>query len=126
MKPFCLIMLVALITTPLAAQNTSMMITRLDVPFDFVVNETTLPAGNYAVWSDFDNQVLTISNTATGAQVFALINSFEVQPATGESKLVFRRDGYTHVLHQVQRAGDTHTHDLVHRADVIELAGNRM
>ena len=126
MKPFCLVLLLALITTPLAAQNTSMIISHVNVPFSFLVNETTLPAGNYAVWSDFDNQVLTITNTATGAQVFALINSFDVQPATSQSKLVFRRDGYTHVLHQVQRAGDNHMHKLLHRADVIELSENRL
>ena len=126
MKRFCLVLLLALITTPLAAQNTSTIISHVNVPFSFVVNDSTLPAGNYAFWSDFDNQVLTITNTATGAQVCALINSFEVQPAAGQSKLVFRRDGYTHVLHQVQRAGDNHTHNLVHRSDVMELAENRL
>jgi hypothetical protein len=41
------------------------------------------------------------------------------------ANMVFARTNGQHVLHQISVAGDNHTHDISHGADVIELVATR-
>jgi hypothetical protein len=102
-----------------------MLIAQVDVPFEFVVNDAALPMGSYAIYSDPTPNMLVVKNRATGKQAIAFVTVHDLQSFAGNSKLTFRQDLGRHVLHQVQREGDNHTHDIVHRGDLPELAESR-
>ena len=127
MKPYCWIFLAVLLVaiTPLSAQTASQLISTVNVPFEFTVNDTVLPAGSYAVQSDPQTNLLVPVNSTTHQRVMVFTSNHELQGVADRSELTFRRDGDTVVLHQVQRAGDSHTHDIVHGRNVMELAANR-
>jgi hypothetical protein len=99
------------------------------VPFDFVVNGTALPAGNYVVRTYSSGKVLMIQNKDKPAYVkVALNNDYSLREPKAiheSSKLVFALINGQHVLHQVCIAGDNHTHDIIHGNDVAELIATR-
>ena len=80
---------------------------RTNVPFDFVVGEKTLPAGNYTVG--------TISRTSADAvlirsndgrqKAIRLTNSISDSANIRRARLVFHRYGNTYYLAQVWAAG---------------------
>lgn len=127
MKPYPWIFLVVLLVavSPLSAQTASQLIPAVNVPFDFMVKDTVLPAGNYAIQSDPQTNLLVLVNATTYQRVVVFTSNYELQGMADRSVMTFRKDGNTYVLHQVQRAGDSHTHDIVHGRDVMELAANR-
>jgi hypothetical protein len=127
MKPYhWIFLLVALAAAPLlSAQQANQIISAVNVPFEFVVNDTVLPAGTYAVQSDPQNNLLVFVHATTQQRAMVFTSSYELKGIADKSALTFRKDGNTYVLHQVQRVGDNHTHDVVHGRDVIELAENR-
>jgi len=127
MKPYPWIFLAVLLVavSPLLAQTSSQLISTVNVPFDFTVNDTVLPAGNYAIQSDPHPNLLVLVNATSQQRVMVFTSNYQLQGVADRSVLTFRRDGNTYALHQVQRAGDNHTHDIVHGRDVMELAANR-
>ena len=110
------------------AQTLFISATKVNVPFDFVVNHTTLPAGEYVVSANTDGHRLIIQNkTEPKYAIFVannniLLNQSEIQ---NKSKMVFAVNDGLHILHHVYLAGDNHTHDIVHGSDVTELARTR-
>lgn len=96
------------------------------VPFEFMVGETVLPAGDYAVGFDqrFPNAIRVL-NTKTNQSAIVLENNIlftDPGEIATSSKLIFARDGSRHVLHQVVLAQDNHKHDVIHKAEITELA----
>ncbi len=78
----------------------------VNVPYEFVVDGTTLPAGRYTV-SPISNQnkkVLAISNSDGGATVFVL--SSEIAGTTGSEQpsVSFQQVGEQHLLSKIQTA----------------------
>jgi hypothetical protein len=96
-----------------------------DVPFDFVVNGTTLPAGTYVVRTYMGTErALMIQNRNKPGYVQFVSNNDILLPlgATHDSTgFVFALDKAQHVLHQIYLEGDNHTHDIIHGTDVAEL-----
>lgn len=95
------------------------------VPFEFSVGDTVLPAGSYAVLTHSLDHAIQLLNTDTGASAYALQNDIMLNPQgsmISETKLVFRRDGDRHVLHQIRLVEDDHVHDIVHETEILELA----
>lgn len=98
----------------------------VDVPYEFAVGDTVLPAGTYDVLTDnqqLPNTIL-ILNEKTGASALANHNMILLTAPvqiTDHAKLVFTSDGQHHQLHQVILKGDNHKHDLIHRAEIAEL-----
>jgi hypothetical protein len=106
-----------------AAQHWSDAMLTTNVPFDFVVSGTTLPAGNYVV-KTYTEAVLMIQNRDNPEYSKMLTNTdFSLSPSSTRqgTSLVFVRTDGQHVLHQIRFAGDNHTHDIVHGSDVPEL-----
>ena len=97
----------------------------VEIPFEFAIDETVLPAGTYAVLLDSHTHHVQLVNR--DAQVSAIAQSHNIYLIpSGEatsSKLVFAFNGQRRVLHQVVVAGDNHMHDLIHGAEVAELPG---
>ena len=69
---------------------------KADVPFDFVVNGSALPSGEYIIRStNSSGRVLSLSGAAEGPMFF-VANSCRSTKASAQTKLVFihDRDGY--------------------------------
>lgn len=99
-----------------------------NVPFDFVVSGTTLPAGTYVVTTYATGRTLMIQNL-NKREFGTMVNNNDVRPSAGEtsksSGLIFAFDNGHYVLHQIRIEGDTHTHDIIHGNDVQELVASR-
>ena len=98
-------------------------VARIDVPFEFVVGSTVLPAGTYAVRLDVQAQTLSLFNQDEGRSATSLVH--DISPSSSAAAefptLIFDFDGHRHVLHQVTVSGDDRIHDLIHGAEVLEL-----
>lgn len=97
------------------------------VPFDFVVNGTTLAAGNYFVKADTSDHLMPILNADTGATAVAFTKNETLQGGRihETSSLVFAEKNGLHILHQVRIRGDDRTYDLMHGANLPELLATR-
>ena len=99
-----------------------------DVPFDFVVSGTTLPAGTYVVRTYMTGHVLMIQNRDNGEYSKILTNTdISLSPSSARqgTSLVFSLTNGQHVLHQIRLENDEHTHDINHGNDVAELVASR-
>ncbi len=66
---------------------------KFNVPFDFQVNNMTLPAGDYRVQQDFGSDVALLVNTRTGQRVHI------IHRMTGsKARLTFSQSASTHTL----------------------------
>lgn len=78
----------------------------VNIPYEFVVDGTTLPAGTYKVnpISNQNKKVLVISNSEARAAVFVL--SSEIAGTTGSEQpgVSFRQVGEQHLLSKIQTA----------------------
>jgi hypothetical protein len=99
-----------------------------DVPFNFVVNGSTFPAGTYVVQTYFDGQRLMIQNR-DNPEYSTIVSNNNVMlapyKAHDAANLVFGLNNGQHVLHQIRLEGDNHTHDIIHGNDVAELVASR-
>lgn len=117
------VLFVLLFLTPAFAQWRSD--TKAQVPFEFTIGETALPAGNYVVQTNGTGPSwLRILNVDT--QQSAIVFERDILLRTGngmanKTQLIFMADADRYVLHQVVIEGDNHIHDLVHGTQVAEL-----
>ncbi len=72
-----------------------------NIPFDFTVGQTTLPAGEYVVRRIASPAALLVQNKETYEAASVLVNAVEDRSSLGEAKLVFDRHGNEHFLSQV-------------------------
>ncbi len=86
---------------------------RFSIPFNFVVNHTTLPAGDYAVSTmGVGAQVLVIRGTSNNSIMATNANHVQASRPSKDTKLVFRRYGDRYFLAQVWKQGDDHGRQL--------------
>ncbi len=84
------------------------------VPFDFVVGDKALPAGEYNVNSIVqDGSALLIRNAEATDSAMRLTNSIVTKPNKSQSRLVFHRYGRTYFLAEVWRGGDSEGRQLL-------------
>jgi len=76
-----------------------------NIPFDFQVKTTTLPAGPYAVNYSPDSKVLVFRNLANGRSSMVLVHQFKGGAAI-DPKVVFRYDGERYTMEEVWFAGE--------------------
>jgi hypothetical protein len=98
------------------------------VPFDFVANGQTLPAGNYAVRLFDTGRRIQIQNQDDPEYVTIVANNdLWLSPAVRHERgeFIFSLNNGQHVLHQIYIAHDDHTHDIVHGHEVAELVATR-
>lgn len=93
-----------------------------DIPFDFVVGGSQMPAGHYMIKSNAQTKHLTVINTDTQKRAFMLTRSVEKLTPDERTVLIFQReeDG-RHVLHQIWGGAETRGVDVMHGRDVVEL-----
>jgi hypothetical protein len=82
---------------------------QVDIPFDFIVGQTTLPAGEYTVERiNAIQSALQIRNTENNASaVMVTYYGESSKTSQARSKLVFNRYGNTYFLSQVWEPGST-------------------
>ena len=85
------------------------------VPFDFVVGDKALPAGEYNVNSFIqDGSALVIRTAEATDSAMRLTNSIVAKdPNKSQSRLVFHRYGRTYFLAEVWRGGDSEGRQLL-------------
>ena len=110
------------------AQSSSLKL-RANVPFDFVVGDKTLPAGNYAVrqiTQGSDGGIL-ISSSDSRHKAIRLSNNVQANAVKG-ARITFRRYGSTYFLAQVWTSGSMEGREMLkskaERAAERELAKN--
>ena len=97
---------------------------RADVPFKFIINKETLPAGQYTIESfgSLDGRTLSIRSADMNAKAMVRANSVQSRQAAEETKLVFQRYGDRYFLSQIWVAGRKLGHQLPKSARETELA----
>jgi hypothetical protein len=94
----------------------------VNVPFDFVVCNTTLPAGQYSVNIDRVRGSITVRGEDTDAAVIALANTAYAKKPLERPELVFQQYGTRYFLSQVWPIGGGDGRELVPSKMEQELA----
>ena len=86
------------------AQSSRMVIS--NVPFEFVVGEKILPAGEYRI-SNTGGNALTIQTRDTGVLATRLTNDIQPRKDKRNARLIFRRYGQHYFLVEVWSGADS-------------------
>jgi hypothetical protein len=101
----------ALAVTTFASAQTIKV--KVKVPFGFIVNRATLPAGEYVVQSVDDlGKVLAIRDLDTNTTNLVAFNSCTSLVSASQSKLIFHRYGDRYFLNQIWVEGNNLGHEL--------------
>jgi hypothetical protein len=121
---FVLIGLGLLLATASAYAQTGVV--KANVPFNFIVNKTQLPAGEYMIQPFGINGSAMAIRSADG-QVFQafLPNACESQQAQRMTKLVFHRYGAQYFLAQIWKSGNDRGQELPTSGLETEVARDR-
>lgn len=106
--------------TPAASQVSETKWTA-NIPFDFFVGSTNMPAGEYIFKSNVQTMRLTVINKATRQKASMFTRHVETSNPDERTVLIFQQEDGRHVLHQIWGGSEVRGHDVVHGADVIEL-----
>jgi hypothetical protein len=118
MLPVTLLLLLGL----MAAQSLSSSHIVAQVPFDFMVNNKIIPAGECTVQSaDMDARVLTIRNVAAKTGLFAPSFHGEENKPADSTVLVFKRYGNLYFLSEIRLEGSNRTYKLSESRAEAEL-----
>jgi hypothetical protein len=117
LKVVTLFFLLLVLAVPLCAQ-VSPARTTVNVPFDFVVGDTVMPAGDYTIVS-VSETVLKI--TGETASVFIMTNEKITSQEVSNTKLIFTQENGQHVLHQVWTEGQPHAHNITHAGRTLDV-----
>jgi hypothetical protein len=99
-----------LLITTASAQTVKV---KANIPFSFVVNRATMPAGEYLVESmDHDGGVLAIRDSNSKTTNLVISNSCESVKAATHTKLIFHRYGDRYFLSQVWIQGNNRGREL--------------
>ncbi len=97
---------------------------KADVPFEFIVNGSTLPPGQYTIQSfgTADGKTLLVRNANKNEN--AMVNSINVESreSASETKLIFHRYGDRYFLAQVWVEGNERGHEMPKSHRESELA----
>ena len=106
----------------MAAQSLTSSHIVAQVPFDFMVNNKIIPAGECTVQSaDMDARVLTIRNFAAKKSLFASSSHGEENKSADSTVLVFKRYGNLYFLSEIRLEGSKRTYKLTESRAEAEL-----
>ncbi len=115
---------VLLAVAPALGQSRSSHKIQADIPFDFMVGDTTLPAGTYTV-STSAPDVLLIRSLDGHESVLVITQSVQENlTPSDETKLVFTRYGDQYFLAQVWTVGEVSGLKLRKSSTESEVADN--
>ena len=106
---FYIVILASVLATGAHAQSTSSQRMVANIPFNFSVGKTSLPAGKYTITvlnPTSDRRVLQIRSTNGRSSAMTLTTGV-IGDVAENSKLVFEHDGDRYVFAQAQIAGDS-------------------
>ena len=113
MKKTLLLFAAALTLFMITAASAQTIHMNADIPFNFILNGATLPAGEYSVTSmDVRGQVLSISDLKSHHNNLIMSNSCRSLKAATKTKLVFHRYGDRYFLKQIWVAGNNAGREL--------------
>lgn len=110
-----------------ACANAQSVNVKANVPFDFVVDNATMPAGAYSIQSINDgigSPTLLIRGTAKKAMRLVGSDAAESVKAAETSHLLFHRYGDTYFLVQVWMQGEQHGREFRKSRREAEVAKN--
>ena len=107
------------LAVPLCAQTISVS---ADIPFQFVVRDQVMPAGQYTVTSGGSSPTLVLRNAGSKANVFVITSTVEGSEAKGGYQLVFHRYGNQYFLSQVFGTADAAGREIHESRTERELA----
>jgi hypothetical protein len=110
--------LVLLLSAATASADT---VGRFQIPFEFLMGDKLLPAGDYKVTLDTANGRLQLSSWEGSAAVNLSANTPH-RAATDTGKLVFRKYGRVLVLREMWRYGASYGHELITSKAEKEIA----
>ena len=110
--------LVLLLSAATASADT---VGRFQIPFEFLMGDKVLPAGDYKVTVDTDNRRIQLSSWEGSAAVNLTANTPH-RAATDTGKLVFRKYGRVLVLREMWRYGASYGHELITSKAEKEIA----
>ena len=95
----------------------------VNIPFEFVAGNVTLPAGEYRVQTlDRNSTILLIHCSGRGASAMVITNAAQGKELNSESKLVFNQYGHRYFLSQVWTAGSIRGRQLLKSPGEKEIA----
>lgn len=108
---------IVLLATVASTQAQSLGGTRIraDIPFDFNISETKLPAGKYSLGravNQSDDLIVSINDIEGRSKAIRLTNAVFRSRPNGKALLVFHRYGDQYFLFQVWPAGATTGREL--------------
>jgi hypothetical protein len=125
---FGFLSVIALVTAVGSAQGQSLAYKlRANIPFDFVVADKKLPAGEYSIGratQDSGDSVLLISSAEGRGSAIRLSTPVESRVLKSEGTLVFHRYGDQYFLSQVWPASAGTGRELARSRSERELAAN--
>ena len=95
-----------------------------NIPFEFRVGSSVLPAGEYEIIPSSSPRTLLVRAEDGKAAIVALPNTAEKLQAPADSKLVFNRYGNTYFLSQVWHAGISRGYEMPKSKAEREMARN--
>jgi hypothetical protein len=99
-RTLTLLLLTVSLFTGAARAQASIPLVRVNVPFEFLVGNRVLPAGDYSIFRA-DPSALVVRNSAGRVVATAMTTSTQALTAPVAPKLVFRFTGERNVLTQV-------------------------
>ncbi len=94
---------------------------RTTVPFEFMIGDTLMPAGDYTILSDPATGLVIFRNANGGHLLARYTRNIPVPQAVEKTELKFMMNGDKHVLHQLWMQGDMHGHDILHGETVPDM-----
>jgi hypothetical protein len=118
MLPVILILLSGL----MSAQSLTNWRVVAQVPFEFVVNNQIIPAGECVVNTlSMDGRVLAIGNIGAHKSALAQSSKVEIKAASGDTVLVFNHYGDRYFLSSIRVEGSDRTYKLPESRGEAEL-----
>jgi hypothetical protein len=124
------IVALAFVTALVSNAQTRTHQVRANVPFDFVVGDKTLAAGNYTVATISNNSAdaISVRSSDSRQKAIRLTNAISENAKTKNARLIFHRYGNTYFLAQVWAAGSSEGREMskskMERSAELELAKN--
>ncbi len=116
--------LVLMVISAVGSANAQTSSIHISIPFDFVVENQTLPAGEYNIQPSVGGRVLLRSHDGAAATT-VLTMPVKSQQASSETKLVFKRYGDQYFLSQVWSQGANVGRELLMGRSEQEAAKNK-
>ncbi|HEX2715327.1 MAG TPA: hypothetical protein VHM88_24370 [Candidatus Acidoferrales bacterium] len=123
-RTFAIVTLLALFIIAAAGLGHAQQSVMVNIPFEFVVGDRTLPAGDYDIQRPATGrpEVLLIHRTDGSASAIVLTMPVEANDWQPESKLLFNRYGDRYFLSQIWTAGERFGRELYKSRAEKELA----